>query len=105
MQKSERDSNSGLEDATEFVETPETEAMEPDTEDQSDMVATIATGRRRRRWRRSVRGCVVARHRPRRRRSGRPHLSSTIGAGVESAFSDRRFGVPQDGAENEEVFA
>jgi hypothetical protein len=43
MQKSKRDGNRGLEDASEYVETPETEAMELDTEDQSDMVATIAT--------------------------------------------------------------
>jgi hypothetical protein len=43
MQKSKRDGDSGFEGTTKYVETPETEAMEPDAEDQTDMVATVAT--------------------------------------------------------------
>jgi hypothetical protein len=41
--KSKRDGNSSFEDAAKYAATPESEAIEPDTEDQSDAVATIAT--------------------------------------------------------------
>ncbi len=43
MQKPKRDGNGSLENAEEHVEAPETEVIEAEGEDRSDVVATVAT--------------------------------------------------------------